>query len=128
MTSHGTGKQMSSNPHDICNFESVLNYLNSWDETIGVISQQHQRSNPWHLSATESSECSHLNQGSGLVPDYRAYIVGIGGPFNSTRTEFLHNHPDDTTAIEAARRLVHDYDVELWDGDRFVGRLSPEAK
>ena len=32
------------------------------------------------LSATERSECSHLNQGSGLVPDYRAYIVGMAGP------------------------------------------------
>ena len=51
-----------------------------------------------------------------------------GGPFNSTSAEFLHNHPDDTSAIEAAKQLVHDYDVELWDGERFVGRLSPEAK
>ena len=62
------------------------------------------------------------------VPDYRAYIVGIGGPFNSMRAEFPHNHPDDTTAIEAAKQLVNGYDVELWDRERFVGRLSPEAK
>jgi hypothetical protein len=60
--------------------------------------------------------------------DYRAYIVGIGGNFNSIITEFPHNHPDDTTAIEAAKQLVDGYDVELWDGDRFVGRFSPEAK
>jgi hypothetical protein len=62
------------------------------------------------------------------MPDYRAYIVGIDGHFNSIRTEFLHNHPDDTTAIEAAQKLVDGHDVELWDRDRFVGRFSPEAK
>ena len=36
------------------------------------------------------------------MADYRAYIVGIDSPFDSVRTEFLHNHPDDATAIEAA--------------------------
>ena len=62
------------------------------------------------------------------MPDYRAYSVGIDGHFNSIITEFLHNHPDDTAAIEAAKQLVDRHDIELWDRDRFVGRLSPEAK
>jgi hypothetical protein len=62
------------------------------------------------------------------MPHYRAYIVGIDGSFNSTRAEFLHNHPDDATAIEAAKQLVDGHDIELWDRDRFVGRFSPEAK
>jgi len=60
--------------------------------------------------------------------DYRAYIVGIGGPFNFIRTEFLHNHPDDATAIEAVKQLVGRHDIELWDRDRFVGRFTPVAK
>jgi hypothetical protein len=60
------------------------------------------------------------------MPDYRAYIVD--GPFNSIRTEFLHNHPDDATAIEAAKQLVVGHEIELWNGDRFVGRFAPEAK
>jgi hypothetical protein len=60
------------------------------------------------------------------MSDYRAYIVD--GPFNSMITEFLHNHPDDATAIEAAKQLVDDHDIELWDRDRFVGRFPPEAK
>ena len=60
------------------------------------------------------------------MPDYRAYI--INGPFNSVRTEFPHNCPDDTTAIEAAKQLVDGHDIELWDRDRFVGRFSPEVK
>jgi hypothetical protein len=62
------------------------------------------------------------------MPDYRAYIVGIDGSFNSIRTDFLHNHPDDATAIEAAKQLVDGHDIELWDRDRLVGRFSPEAK
>jgi hypothetical protein len=63
------------------------------------------------------------------MPDYRAYIVGIDGKiFNSIRAEFLHNHPDDATAIEAAKQLLDDHDIELWDRDRFVGRFSPAAK
>jgi hypothetical protein len=62
------------------------------------------------------------------MSDYRAYIVGIGGSFNSIITEFLHNHPDDGTAIEAAKQLVGRHDIELWDRDRFVGRFSPGAK
>jgi hypothetical protein len=45
------------------------------------------------------------------MPDYRAYIVD--GPFNSIRTEFLDNHPDDATAIEAAKQLVDGRDIEL---------------
>jgi hypothetical protein len=71
---------------------------------------------------------SRLIKGSGTMPDYRAYSVGIDGHFNSIIIEFLHNHPDDTTAIEAAKQLVDDHDIELWDRDRFVGRFSPEAK
>ena len=63
------------------------------------------------------------------MPDYRAYVVGIDGQFNSIIAGFLHNHPDDATAIEAAKQLVEDdHDIELWDRDRFVGRFSPKAK
>jgi hypothetical protein len=63
------------------------------------------------------------------MPDYRAYIVGIDSPFDSVRTKFLHSHPDDATAIKAAKQLVHGgHGIELWDRDRFVGRFSPEAK
>jgi hypothetical protein len=71
---------------------------------------------------------SRLIQGAETLPNYRAYIVGIDSPFDSVRAEFLHNHPDDATAIEAAKQLVDGCDIELWDRDRFVGRFSPEAK
>ena len=42
------------------------------------------------------------------MPDYRAYFVGIDGPFSSTRAEFLPSYPDDATAIEAAKQLQPD--------------------
>jgi hypothetical protein len=71
---------------------------------------------------------SRLIQGAATLPDYRAYIVGINGHFDFVRTGFLHNHPDDATAIEAAKQLVDGHDIELWDRDRFVGRYSREAK
>ena len=60
------------------------------------------------------------------MSDYRAYI--INGRFDSIRTELLQNHPDDATAIEAAKQLADGHDIELWDRDRFVGRFSPEVK
>ena len=60
------------------------------------------------------------------MSDYRAYIVN--GPFNSIRTKFLHDHPDDATAIEAAKQLADGHDIELWDRDRFVGRFPPVAR
>jgi hypothetical protein len=62
------------------------------------------------------------------MPDYRAYIVGIDGHFDFVRAGFLHNHPDDAIAIEAAKQLVDGHGIEPWDRDRFVGRFSPEAK
>ena len=62
------------------------------------------------------------------MPDYRAYIVGIDGQFNSIIAGFLHNHPDDAAAIEAAKQLAEGHDIELWDRDRFVGRFPAKAK
>ena len=35
---------------------------------------------------------------------------------------------DDTEAIAKAKRLVDGHDVELWNGDRLVTRLSHEKK
>jgi hypothetical protein len=69
---------------------------------------------------------SRLIEGSGNMPDYRAYIVGIDGHF--ARVEFLHSHLNDAAAIKAAKQLVDGHDIELWDRDRFVGRFSPEPK
>jgi hypothetical protein len=43
------------------------------------------------------------------MSDYRAYIIGIDGHFS--KVEFLHNHPDDATAIKAAEQLIDGHDI-----------------
>jgi hypothetical protein len=54
---------------------------------------------------------------------YRAYIVGNDGHFASCE-EFTCN--DDNEAVAKAKRLVDDHDVEVWSGERFIVRLTPE--
>jgi hypothetical protein len=59
------------------------------------------------------------------VEEYRAYVVGHDGHF--IRFESLIC-ADDAEAIAKAKRLVADYDVELWSGERFVARLNVTTK
>jgi hypothetical protein len=59
------------------------------------------------------------------APDYRAYVLGIDGHRFLKAARFLSDHPDDVAAIAAAKTLVEGHDVELWDHNRFVARLSP---
>jgi hypothetical protein len=60
--------------------------------------------------------------------DYRAYIFGIDGHRFLRVAEFLSNHPDDATALEASKLLVDGHDVELWDGNRLVARFSANGE
>jgi hypothetical protein len=55
------------------------------------------------------------------MPEYRAYIVGHDGHFSGFEPLLC---ADDAHAIEKAKRLVDDHDVELWSGERLVTRLS----
>jgi hypothetical protein len=59
------------------------------------------------------------------VADYRAFIVGSDGHFNSVEPLTC---ADDDEAIEMAKRLVDQNDVELWSGDRLVTRLSSKKQ
>ena len=59
-----------------------------------------------------------------IVHDYRAYILGIDGHRFIRAEKFLSDHPDDVTALSAAKLLTDDHDVEVWDGARLVARLS----
>jgi hypothetical protein len=65
--------------------------------------------------------------GTGLaqVNEYRAYIVGADGHFISYRA---FRCADDNEAVTWAKQLVDGHDVELWTGERFVKRLSPEPR
>jgi hypothetical protein len=60
------------------------------------------------------------------MADYRAYTIGPDGHFIGV--EMLSIPGDDAAAIEAARRLVGEHDVELWDRDRLVGRLKGKSR
>lgn len=55
------------------------------------------------------------------VTDYRVYILNDKGHIQS---DTLIVCDDDAQAIEAAKRLVGVRHVEMWDGERLVGRFK----
>jgi len=54
---------------------------------------------------------------------YRVCTIGLDGHFLSVEEIECAN---DQKAIQKAQQAVDDRDVELWQGDRFIVRLSPE--
>ena len=63
----------------------------------------------------------------GITPlaEYRAYLIGDDGHFYDS---FPLICADDAEAIEMAKRLVIDRDVELWQLDRKIGTFSLKQK
>ena len=59
------------------------------------------------------------------VAEYRAYLIGDDGHFYDS---FPLICADDAEAIEMAKKLVIDRDVELWQLDRKVGTFSLKQK
>jgi hypothetical protein len=57
--------------------------------------------------------------------EYRAYTVGSDGHFMGVKPLVC---ADDAEAIDKAKRLVNGSDLELWNGKRFVIRLSPKPQ
>jgi len=55
------------------------------------------------------------------VTDYRAYILNDKGHIQG---DTLIVGADDVQAIEAAKKIVGARNVELWDGERLVGRFK----
>ena len=60
--------------------------------------------------------------------DYRAYIFDIDGHRFVWAKDFVTDHPDDAAALEAAKRLTDNHDIEVWEGSRLVARLAPSAE
>ena len=60
--------------------------------------------------------------------DYRAYIMGIEGHRFIKAKEFLSDHPDDATALNAAKQLLDGHEIEVWDRGRLVARLSASGE
>jgi hypothetical protein len=59
------------------------------------------------------------------MAEYRAYLIGADGHFIGFEPLFC---ADDSEAIEKAMRLMDRLDVEIWNGERFIIRLTPERK
>ena len=55
------------------------------------------------------------------MPHYRAYLEGSDGHFLKVNDL---DCSDDEAAIEAAKQLVNEYNVELWQRNRRIGRFS----
>jgi hypothetical protein len=62
------------------------------------------------------------------MTDYRAYVLGKDGHRFLKVSEFLSNHPNVACAKEAARKLVDEHDIELWEDARLVCRFTITAE
>lgn len=58
------------------------------------------------------------------MTDYRAYILSDKGHI-VTFVDLVQ--ADDAQAIEAAKKIVGVRNVELWDGERLIGRFKIET-
>jgi hypothetical protein len=57
--------------------------------------------------------------------EYRAYILEIDGERFVKVDGFLCDHPNDSTAVQAAKKLSNTHVVEVWDCGRLVAELPP---
>jgi hypothetical protein len=64
-------------------------------------------------------------QEAAAMAEYRAYLIGTDGHFIGFKGLIC---ADDSEAIEKATRLINRLDVELWNGERFIARLTLERK
>lgn len=55
------------------------------------------------------------------MTDYRVYILNDKGHIQG---DTLIVSADDAQAIEAAKKIVRARNVEIWDGERLVGRFK----
>ncbi|MFO1110574.1 MAG: hypothetical protein U1E61_15430 [Bradyrhizobium sp.] len=55
--------------------------------------------------------------------DYRAYILAIDGHRFVRVKDFLTDHTSDGAAVDAAKQLSVEHEVEVWQGGRLVARL-----
>ena len=59
------------------------------------------------------------------MPTYRAYLIDVDDRVASYK---LVEADSDSEAMEAARRFVEGFDVEVWHLDRKIGRLASAKK
>jgi hypothetical protein len=74
---------------------------------------------------TAKSKSQTRRMESYALSDYRAYIIGPDGHLYET---VALDAPDGAAAIEAAKQLVEDHEVELWQLDRKIRKFKQEKK
>ncbi|WP_438275991.1 hypothetical protein [Nitrobacter sp.] len=57
------------------------------------------------------------------MTDYRVYILNDKGHIQG---DTLIVSADDSQAVETAKKIVGARNVEVWDGERLVGRFKTE--
>ena len=70
---------------------------------------------------TGTMTSKHPVVGKAEMAEYRAYTIGIDGHIVGFEALVC---ADDVEAINGAKRLVDGHDIELWNGARFIIRLS----
>jgi hypothetical protein len=57
--------------------------------------------------------------------EYRAFVIGKNGHFTGLKEFTAAN---DEAAVDRARQMIDGADLELWQLDRFVTRLSAQSR
>jgi hypothetical protein len=58
--------------------------------------------------------------GVSYMSHFRAYVVSRDGHFMKS---LVLDCADDRAAVESAKQLVDDHDIELWQRDRMIARF-----
>ena len=61
------------------------------------------------------------------MPIYRAYPISKNNKVTAAPSVGI-SCVDDKDGLEQAQQLVDTHDIELWDGPRFIARLTPQSK
>jgi hypothetical protein len=60
------------------------------------------------------------------VPEYKFYFIGENGRVSGPSRPF--DFPTDSAALKEAKKLAGGCDIEVWEGSRIVGYITPEDK
>jgi hypothetical protein len=58
------------------------------------------------------------------MPDYRVYALNKAGRIAGAPTVITCD--EDQAAIEAAKLLIAEQEIEVWEGARIVARIEPD--
>lgn len=91
---------------------------------IEAMTHPKPQSDPSQL-ATSTIDIAKGKRAGSPRAEYRAYAVASDGHFMGFK-EIVCG--DDDGAVAKAKRLINNFDIEVWNGDRFVIRLLHRPK